>query len=134
MGYSGAMAGMPSANLSEAPVTILVTDVVGSTALQVVRGDAEGSALIEACNAAVRAQVSAHNGRVVDSVGDGVMAAFVSPRRAVACALAIRRELARDAASSPDLAVGLRIGLHTGDVLIDGDNLRGAAVSAASRV
>lgn len=125
---------MPSANPTEALVTILVTDVVGSTALQVAHGDAEGSALIEACNATVRSQVSAHNGRVVDSIGDGVMAAFVSPRRAVACALAIRRELACDAASSSDLAVGLRIGLHTGEVLIDGDNLHGAAVSAANRV
>jgi class 3 adenylate cyclase/tetratricopeptide (TPR) repeat protein len=125
---------MPTADLSEAPITILVADVVGSTALQLLRGDAEGMALIEACKATVRAQVSGHSGRVVDSVGDEVMAAFVSPRRAVACALAIRRELVSDSDRRSDLAVDVRIGLHTGEVLIDGGVLHGAAVSAANRV
>ncbi len=120
---------------SEAPVTIVVTDVVGSTALQAARGDVEGYALIEACDARVRAHVAAHGGRVVKSLGDGVMAAFGSPRGAVACALEIQRELALDAVRSPELAVGVRIGVHTGEVLLDQNgDLYGIAVSGATRV
>ena len=78
----------------DVPLTILFTDVEGSTALQSGRGDVEARGVIAACEVLITGHVDAHGGRVVKSLGDGLMVAFSSPRRAVTCALAINRELA----------------------------------------
>jgi len=117
----------------DVPLTILFTDVEGSTALQSGRGDTEARAVIAACESLIRRHVEAHGGRVVKSLGDGLMVAFSSPRRGVTCALAINRALA----STPPAGlqeVRLRVGVHTGEVLSVDDDLHGAAVSAAARI
>ncbi len=117
----------------DVPLTILFTDVEGSTALQSGRGDHEARAVTAACESLIRDHVEAHGGRVVKSLGDGLMVAFSSPRRGVACALAINHALA-SAPSEGLQGVRLRAGLHTGEVLSVDDNLHGAAVSAAARI
>jgi hypothetical protein len=76
--------------LTEGTVTILFTDVEGSTALHADKGDAEARAILAACDDLVRQQVQAHGGRAVKSLGDGLMVTFASSRRAVACALGIQ--------------------------------------------
>ena len=82
--------GIATGEGAEGIVTILITDVEGSTALHTVRGDAEARTVLSACDLLVRRQVERHGGRAVKSMGDGVMATFPSPRKAVACALAIQ--------------------------------------------
>jgi class 3 adenylate cyclase/tetratricopeptide (TPR) repeat protein len=115
-------------------VTILFTDLEGSTALQALRGDRAANEVVRKAEDLARAHVAAHGGRVVKSIGDGLMVAFGSPRQGVRCAVEINRSLAEHAAAMPQLACRMRAGLHTGEVLATGDDLHGAAVSAAARI
>ncbi len=120
--------------LPEGPVTILFSDVEGSTDLRTERGDAVAHRILRAHEEVVRSCVAAHDGREVKSLGDGFMIAFASPRKALACAVAIQVGLAeRNAASSGD-EVKVRIGVNTGEVTVEGDDLYGQAVNAAARI
>src|SRR5205823_2324779 len=119
---------------SESPVTILFTDVEGSTALRTSHGDAEGQAVLSACEEAVRRELANYGGRAIKSLGDGLMVAFASPSKAVACALAIQSAIAHYGRRQGDEPVRLRVGLHTGEVVEIDDDLLGAAVNAAARI
>jgi class 3 adenylate cyclase len=120
--------------LTEAPVTVLFLDVEGSTALHSARGDDEAHAIVASCEERARRQVQAHGGRTVKSLGDGLMAAFTSPRRAVACALAIQEAMAEEAHWRLEDRVRVRVGLHTGEVIEASGDLYGNAVNAAARI
>jgi class 3 adenylate cyclase/pimeloyl-ACP methyl ester carboxylesterase len=109
-------------------VAILFTDVAGYTEMM---GTDEQRALraLRRSRELVRAEVAARGGRVLDEVGDGSLSSFESAVEAVACALAIQRALRGD----PDL--GLRIGIHAGDVIVSaGGGVVGDAVNVASRI
>ena len=113
--------------LPEGPVTILFTDVEGSTALRTRLGDGPAHRLLRQAEDIVRGQLEAHDGVEVKGTGDGHMVWFASPRKAVACAVAIQRALEGH-------AVRIRMGLNTGEVTPDGGDLYGEAVNAAARV
>ena len=115
---------------NEGPVTVVFTDVEGSTGLQASRGDTAARKLVGACEAIVRGQVEAHGGWVVKTLGDGVMAAFASPRRAIVAVLEANRELGRQDGER----LRLRAGIHTGEVIVADDDIHGGAVSAAARI
>jgi class 3 adenylate cyclase len=83
--------------MSDELLTILFTDVEGSTALHAAKGDAEARRILGACDELVREQVREHGGREIKSTGDGFLVAFGSPRKAVACALAIQEATAKGA-------------------------------------
>ena len=117
-----------------ATVTVLFTDVVGSTRLRTGRGDEAAHKDLQAHSDVVRQQVEAHSGRVVKHTGDGIMAAFDSARRAVECAVAAQRALAEHNRRHPDQEVHIRIGINTGEAFAEGEDLFGAAVDAATRV
>ena len=76
--------------MSDELLTILFTDVEGSTTLYSAKGDAEAREVLAAVDELARRHVIDHGGRPIKSLGDGLMAVFPSPRRAVACALAIQ--------------------------------------------
>lgn len=116
----------------EAPVTILFTDVEGSTELRTRRGDATAHAMLRAHEDVVRACVLRHGGREVKTLGDGFLLAFASVRRALACAVAIQQEL--DKQSDAGSGVRVRIGVNTGEVVEEGGDLYGQAVNAAARI
>ena len=120
--------------MGEAPVTILFTDVEGSTDLLSSRGDAEAIAVLRACDDLVRQQVAAHGGRAIKSLGDGLMASFPSPITAVACALAIDSAMTEQRRQLPADPVRIRMGLHTGMAAEERGDLFGAAVNAAARI
>ena len=80
-------------DLPEGTVTILFTDVEGSTALTARKGDEAARALLRAHEQVVRHQVNPHGGHEVKAMGDGFMVAFASARKAVACAAEIQRAL-----------------------------------------
>jgi class 3 adenylate cyclase/tetratricopeptide (TPR) repeat protein len=116
-----------------APVTILFTDVEGSTDLRTRQGDASAHEILRAHEDVVRSCVEQHGGREVKSLGDGFMIAFASARRALACAVSIQQAVeVRKIESSAGVRV--RIGVNTGEVLEEGDDLYGQAVNAAARI
>ena len=115
-------------------VTVMFTDVEGSTDLTRRLGDEAARRTIENHRRIVRETLAAHDGREIDSIGDGFMLTFLSTRRAIACAIAIQKALAEHAREHPEEEVKLRIGLNVGEVLERGGHPFGAAVNATQRV
>ncbi|HEY8198769.1 MAG TPA: adenylate/guanylate cyclase domain-containing protein [Candidatus Limnocylindrales bacterium] len=108
-------------------VTLLMTDLVDSTAIATRLGDRAWRELLSAHYASVRIALDRYRGRAIDTTGDGLLATFDSPARALRCALAIR-----DAAPQVDLHV--RVGVHVGEVEQVGDGVRGQSVHEVARV
>ena len=117
-----------------APVTILFTDVEGSTDLRTRRGDAAAHEVLRQHEELVRGCVAEHGGREVKALGDGFMVAFASVRRALACAIGIQQAVDEELWKSPDTAVRVRIGVNTGEVVEEDGDLYGQAVNAAARI
>jgi len=107
--------------------TIMFADIVGSTQRAVAIGDSRWRALLESYQAMAQSQVERHRGRVVDTAGDGLLAAFDGPARAIRCGCAVR-----DGARTLDLEV--RAGLHTGECETVQGKLGGIAVHIGARV
>jgi class 3 adenylate cyclase len=107
--------------------TVLFTDIVGSTERAAKLGDRAWRGLLDAHDRVVRRQLERFRGREVNTVGDGFVATFDGPGRAIQCACAIR-----DAVKALDIEV--RIGLHTGEIEMRGDDVAGIAVHMAQRV
>ena len=107
--------------------TVLFTDIVGSTERATALGDQAWTAALGAHNRIIEQQVAAARGRVVKFTGDGALATFDGPARAIECARDIRDALA-------EINIDIRIGLHTGEVeMVDGD-VHGIAVHIAARI
>jgi class 3 adenylate cyclase len=118
---------------SDGTVTIVFTDIVESTVLLGHLGDHAWLDLLRRHNSIIEQTTTAHGGTLVETQGDGSMLAFPSARRAVSCAQAIQREVGRAFADvSPPIAI--RIGVHTGDALHEGDKFFGTTVHFAARV
>jgi class 3 adenylate cyclase len=117
----------PTADLERVLATVLFTDIVGSTEQLVELGDARWRSLIARHDERARIEIDRHRGRFIDSAGDGIFATFDGPARAVRCALAINRSI-------HDLGIQIRAGVHTGEVELDGDAVRGIAVHVGARV
>src|SRR3990170_5631492 len=108
--------GAVAEELPEGTVTVLFTDVVGSTGLTTSRGDEAARDVLRAHEELVREQVQEHDGREVKAIGDGFMVAFGSARKAVACAIGIQRALEEHNSGQPSGdRVRVRIGLNTGE-------------------
>jgi class 3 adenylate cyclase/pimeloyl-ACP methyl ester carboxylesterase len=107
--------------------TVLFTDIVDSTRRAAEIGDRDWHALLDAHDAVVRSQLARFRGREVNTSGDGFLATFDGPQRAIRCAMAIR-----DAVQA--LGIEVRAGLHTGECEIRGDDIGGIAVHIGARV
>jgi len=107
--------------------TVLFTDIVGSTDRAAKLGDQRWRDLLERHDRQIRQQLGRFRGREIDTTGDGFLATFDSPSRAIECALAIR-----EAVKALDLEV--RAGIHTGEVELRGDGVAGLAVHVGARV
>jgi class 3 adenylate cyclase len=107
--------------------TVLFTDIVGSTRRAAEIGDHAWHALLDAHEGAAARLVERHRGRLVKSTGDGLLATFDGPSRAIDCALALQEDGRR-------AGIQLRAGLHTGEVELRGDDIGGIAVHIASRI
>jgi class 3 adenylate cyclase len=113
--------------------TFVFTDIVGSTALVEVIGDAAWRDLRRWHDATLRRLFEEHDGREIDHAGDGFFVAFGSAAKAVACAQAIQRTLGEHRRAT-GFAPAVRIGLHTGEAQPDGRAFTGSAVHVAARV
>ncbi|MEE9284316.1 MAG: AAA family ATPase, partial [Dehalococcoidia bacterium] len=121
--------------LPEGTVTVLFTDVVGSTDLTTSRRDEAAHELLRAQRELVREQIGEHSGHEVKGLGDGFMVAFATASKAVACAVGIQRALEEHNRSQPlDEQVLIRIGLNTGEVIQEEADLFGETVNAAARI
>ena len=107
--------------------TVLFTDIVDSTRRAAEMGDRDWHALLDAHDAVVRVQLDRFRGREVNTSGDGFLAMFDGPQRAIRCAMAIR-----DAMQA--LGIEVRAGLHTGECEVRGEDIGGIAVHIGSRV
>jgi class 3 adenylate cyclase/tetratricopeptide (TPR) repeat protein len=121
--------------LPEGPVTVMFTDIEGSTALRTSAGDAQADALFAKHDELIRAEIEAHRGHDFHAaLGDGFLAVFVSTRRAIACAVAIQQALERFNQQRRGAPLRLRIGLNTGEIAWMNGQPSGEAIHAASRV
>jgi len=119
---------------TEGTVTVLFTDVEGSTELRRSLGDEAAHQILRALDELVRGQIAAHHGREVKGTGDGVMASFASARRAVTCAAGIQRALEDRNRERGEASVTVRVGVNSGEVNHEADDIFGTAVNAAARV
>ena len=116
-----------------APLTILFTDVEGSTALTQRLGDAKAREVLRAHERIVREALKAHGGSEVKTMGDGFMASFSSATRALECAIAMQRALAEHSESAEE-PIRVRIGLNAGEPIAEEEDLFGTAVILAARI
>ena len=117
----------PAAELDRVFATILFTDMVRSTERAAQLGDQRWREILDDHDARVRRELEHHRGRLVHSTGDGVLATFDGPARAIRCGNAITRSIS-------EIGIEMRSGLHAGEVEQRGDDIGGIAVHLAARV
>jgi len=116
-----------SADLERILATVLFTDIVDSTRRAAEMGDQNWRRLLDSHDQLARQMVERHRGNLIKSTGDGILATFDGPGRAVRCALAF-------SAAAKQIGLPLRSGLHTGEIEVRGRDIGGIAVHAAARV
>ncbi|MGC1853098.1 MAG: adenylate/guanylate cyclase domain-containing protein [Solirubrobacterales bacterium] len=107
--------------------TVLFTDIVDSTEIAARLGDRRWRDLLERHDAIVRRQLAVHRGHEVKTMGDGFLATFDGPARAIRCATAI-------AAALREIGLEIRAGIHTGEVELIGEDVGGMAVNIGARI
>ncbi len=107
--------------------TVLFTDIVGSTERAAELGDRAWRQLLETHHALARREIARHKGRELNMTGDGFLATFDAPERALSCACAIRAAVRK-------IGIEIRGGLHTGEAELVSNNVGGIAVHIAARV
>lgn len=117
----------PVDNLDRILATVMFTDVVGSTERAAAMGDARWRELLEKYHALVRAEVERHRGHTVKTIGDGLLARFDGPARAIRAAQSV-------VTGVRGLGIQVRAGLHTGECELMGDDVGGIAVHIGARV
>jgi DNA-binding NarL/FixJ family response regulator len=107
--------------------TVLFSDIVASTERAAAIGDRRWRDLLDRHDQIVRAELGAHGGKEIKTTGDGFLALFDAPARAIRCAIAVRDALRA-------VGVDVRIGLHSGEVELRGNDVGGIAVNIGARV
>ncbi len=124
---------LPSNMASSRTVTVLFTDIVGSTTLTGLLGDVQAQRLLRTHNSIVRTALKDYSGSEIKHTGDGIMASFVSATEALECAIAMQRACAQYNESA-EHSIQLRIGLNIGEPISEDNDLFGTTVQLAARV
>jgi hypothetical protein len=95
---------------------------------------ADGAHPVKACRAIIDNLIASHPGRIFNTAGDSVVANFASAVDAVQCVVAVRAAISIENASDIDEPMLFRIGIHVGDVMVDGENLLGDGVNIVARL
>ena len=106
--------------------TVLFTDIVDSTGRAAAKGDRAWHQLLDRHDEAARAEIDRWSGRLVKSTGDGILATFDAPTRALRCAFALHEACAA-------LGIGMRAAIHTGEIEVRQADVGGIGVHIASR-
>jgi class 3 adenylate cyclase len=115
-------------------LTIMFTDLEGSTAITARLGDVQAQEFLRKHNGLLRAEFDEYGGLEVKGQGDGFMVAFTSARHALRCAVAIQRRLAAYNAELPEVPIQVRIGINLGEVISEEEDFFGTAVIIAARI
>jgi class 3 adenylate cyclase len=116
-----------SADLERILATVMFTDIVDSTRQAAQVGDQQWRSRLDQHDTLARQTISRHRGVMVKSTGDGVLATFDGPGRAIRCALSF-------SSAARQIGLPVRTGLHTGEIELRGNDIGGIAVHAAARV
>ena len=116
------------------PITVLFTDIVGSTAMTQALGDAGAQKVVRVHNRIVREALSAHAGREVKHTGDGIMASFNKTSDGVDASIRMQRETALHNQVQPDLPLHMKIGLNAGEPIAEDNDLFGTTVQLSARI
>ncbi len=116
-----------SGDIERVLATVLFTDIVDSTRSAADLGDKKWRQLLDSHDQLANEVIERHRGTLIKSTGDGILATFDGPGRAVRCALAL-------GTASKQIGLPLRAGLHTGEIELRGQDIGGIAVHAAARV
>jgi class 3 adenylate cyclase len=117
------------------PLTLLFTDIVGSTQYYERMGDIAGRQMVQAHNDLLFPLIEGAGGKVIKTIGDSIMASFEEPARAVRCAMQMQEAIrAHNAAASAAHVFHVRMGLHHGRAVVDEKDLFGDMVNTAARV
>jgi adenylate cyclase len=116
------------------PITVLFTDIAGSTAMTQALGDAGAQEVVRAHNRIVRAALTAFNGREVKHTGDGIMASFNKVTDGVDASIQMQRETMQHNAQNPDLPLHLKIGINAGEPIVEDNDLFGTVVQLSARI
>jgi class 3 adenylate cyclase len=117
----------PMVTIDRILTTVLFTDIVESTARAASLGHVRWRSTLDAHDRAIREQLRRFRGKEINTTGDGFVASFDGPARAIRCGQAINE-------ATHDLGIDVRVGLHTGECEVRGDDLGGLAVHIAARV
>jgi adenylate cyclase len=126
---------MEGAQLKRKLTAVLLADVVGYSRLMSVDEDSTHVALAEYVTGLIEPKIAENRGKLIRSMGDGFLVSFDSAIDAVRCGLDIQRQLAdHNVSVNPDRRIQLRIGINTGDVIVDDRDIYGHSVNIAARL
>lgn len=118
----------------QAIITVMFTDIVGSTNSTQDLGDHVAQQLVRTHNRIVRSAINTTNGKEIKHTGDGIMASFKSPSGAVEASMLIQRQLQDYNDKTPDMPLHVRIGMNAGEPIEEDDDLFGTTVQLAARI
>ena len=125
---------MPVHPVERKLAAIFAADIAGYSRLMA-RDEVGTLAQLKACRAIIDGLIASHRGRIFNTAGDSVVADFASAVDAVQCAVAVQAAIATEnAGGAADEPMQFRIGVHVGDVMVDGENLLGDGVNIAARL
>jgi len=126
--------GASKIKVSKKPITILFTDIEGSTKHWDEYGDINGRLMVDRHNRLIFPVIKKFRGKLVKTIGDGVMGSFKKPGNALKAAVAIQQVLENERQRDSDFKIKVRIGIHTGTAIIESKDIYGDAVNMAARV
>ena len=116
------------------PITVMFTDMVGSTALTQTRGDAVAQKVVHAHNNIVRDSLTLFNGKEIKHTGDGIMASFSNTSNGVEAGAHIQMKVAAHNQDSPELPLHIKIGINAGEPIAEDDDLFGTTIQLTARI
>lgn len=124
----------PDGKIDSAIRNFMFTDIVDSTQLTSKYGDTISISILRAHNEIVRSCLQKNSGNEIKHTGDGIMANFISSSKAVRCGLEIQSKLNEYRQKNPDIPLHIRIGIHAGEPVTEGNDFFGAAVQLTKRI
>ncbi len=119
---------------SQKQVTVMFTDIEGSTRYWDTRGDIKGRLMVDTHNRLIFPVIRKFNGKVVKTIGDSIMAVFNKPDKAVSASIGIQQMLRKNRELDENFTLKVRIGIHTGMAIVEHNDVFGDVVNVASRV